>query len=237
MMLGKAALPYEGGRFVSLFSHKKFDYLTIDYLDSMGGVHGVIFRLAKGQGDALKYTLVAHGAQLSQSEDLASTKSAPEESMEGQKWSVQVDRVDPGGTTIDPCFSDAVYENLLRELAKSKQFKGVFRSGDRTANDVSGVLVLKTIVERYSPGSETRRAVTTVSGATKLKVRIQLVTRDGHVVLERTVKGDVRFIGDNLKVTNKVASNTAKILKRSTLPATAALMPEETTANQTEARL
>jgi hypothetical protein len=29
MMLGKAAVPYGGGRVVSLFSHKKYDSLTI----------------------------------------------------------------------------------------------------------------------------------------------------------------------------------------------------------------
>jgi hypothetical protein len=103
-------------------------------------------------------------------------------------------------------------------LAKSKQFEHVFRSGDLDANNISEVLVLKTIVEKYSPGSETRRAVTTVAGATKLRVHIQLLTRDGHVVLEHVVAGDVRFLGDNLGATNKVAHNTAKILKRSPLP-------------------
>jgi hypothetical protein len=238
MMVGKAAIPYSGGRVVSLVSHKKYDNLTIEYLDSNGGFHGAIFRLGKGQGEAFKNTLIAHGAQISRAEDEAGNnagtghgagisrseneavaQNAPQESMEGEKWSAQVDRVDPGDTTVDPCFADAIYENLLRQLSKAKQFKDVFRAGDRNANDALGMLVLKTIVEKYSPGSETRRAVTTVTGATKLKVHIQLVTRDGRVVLDRTVEGKVRFIGDNLKATSKVANNTAKILKRSPLPA------------------
>jgi hypothetical protein len=144
-----------------------------------------------------------------------------------QQWSVQVDRVNPGATTLDPSFSDAIYENLLRDLSKSKQFVRVFRSGDRNATDVSGVLVLKTLVQKYSPGSETRRAVTTVAGATKLNVHIQLLTRNGRVVLERAIEGDVRFIGDNLRATNKVANNTIKILKQSTLPAPAASIPQQ----------
>jgi len=54
MMLGKSAVPFAGGRAVSLFSHKKYDSLAIDYLDSAGGFHGVIFRLPKGQGETLK---------------------------------------------------------------------------------------------------------------------------------------------------------------------------------------
>jgi hypothetical protein len=222
MMLGKTAVPFGGGRVVSLFSHEKYDSLTIEYLDSNGGFHGSIFQLAKGQGQTFKNDLIAHGAHITPSEDPVSLQGAPEVLKAVQQWSVQVDRVDPGETTLDPCFSDAIYENLLNELAKSQQFERVFRSGDLHANDVSEVLVLKTIVEKYSPGSETRRAVTTVTGATKLKVHIQLIARNGHVVLEGVVAGNVRFIGDNLRATNKVANNTAKILKQSTLPAPAA---------------
>jgi hypothetical protein len=236
MMMGKAAVPYGGGRMVSLFSHKKYDSLTIEYLDSTGGFHGAIFRLAKGQGEIFKSALIAHGAHIRQSETPAPLQSTPEEFQEGQTWSVQVDRVDPGATTVDPCFSDAIYENLLQKLSKSKEFKHVFRGGDRNAN-VSGVLVLKTLVEKYSPGSETRRAVTTVTGATKLKVHIQLVTRNGRVVLERAAEGNVRFIGDNLGATNKVANNTVKILKRTTLPAAGALTSQQTTSKEATATI
>jgi hypothetical protein len=232
LMLGKAAVPYGGGRVISLFSHKKYDSLTIEYLDSTGGFHGAIFRLAKGQGEIFKSALMAHGAHIRQSETLASLQSTTEDFQEGQTWSVQVDRVDPAATTADPCFSHAIYENLLQKLSKSKEFKHVFRSGDRNANAVSGVLVLKTLIEKYSPGSETRRAVTTVTGATKLKVHIQLVTRDGRVVLDHAVEGNVRFIGDNLGATKKVANNTAKILKRSILPKPTALIPQQTTAKE-----
>jgi hypothetical protein len=226
MMLGKTAVPFGGGRVVSLFSHKKYDSLTIEYLGSTGGFHGAIFLLAKGQGQTFKNDLIAHGAHITPSEDPVSVQSTPEESVEaGQQWSIQVDRIDPGETTLDLCFSDAIYENLVQEVVKSKQFKRVFRSGDRNANDVPEVLVLKTLVEKYSPGSETQRAVTTVAGATKLKVHIQLLTRDGHVVLEHTVEGDVRFLGDNLRATHNVAHNAAKTLKRSTLPGPAMPIP------------
>ena len=237
MMMGKAAIPYGGGRMLSLFSHKKYDSLTIEYLDSSGGFHGAIFRLAKGQGEIFKNALIAHGAHSGQSENPAPPQSTPDQSLEAKMWSVQVDKVDAGATTVDPCFSDAIYENLLRELSKSKQFKDVFRSGNRNANDASDVLVLKTVVEKYSRGSETQRAVTTITGATKLKVHFQLITRTGFVVLERTVEGNVWFIGDNLRATNKVANNTAKILKRSILPAPAAVLPQQTTSKEATATI
>jgi hypothetical protein len=133
-------------------------------------------------------------------------------------WSVQVNRVDPGDVGLDPSFGAAIYENLLEELTKTKQFKQVFRSGDRNANDVPGLLVVKTAVQKYTPGSETRRAVTTVSGATKLNVRVQLVTREGQVVQEHVVDGNVRFIGGNLRATHNLAHNVAATLKKSPLP-------------------
>ena len=135
-----------------------------------------------------------------------------------ESWSVQVDKVDPGDVNIEPAFRVAIYENLLVELAKTNQFKQVFRGGDQTASGPD-LLILKTTVQKYTPGSETRRAVTTVSGATKLNVRSQLCTPDGQVVLERVVDGNVRFFGGNLRATHNLARNVAETFKKAELPA------------------
>ena len=59
--------------------------------------------------------------------------------------------------------------------------------------------------------------MTTVSGATKLRVHSQLCDRDGHIVLERTVHGNVRFLGNNLRVTHNLAHNVAKTIKQASL--------------------
>ena len=135
------------------------------------------------------------------------------------QWNVQVDAIDQGDVKIEPAFKVAIYENLLDELAKTKQFKQVLRRGDRNANGLQDLLILKTTVEKYTAGSETRRAVTTVSGATKLKVRSQLCTREGQVILERSIDGNVRFFGGNLRATHNLAHNVANAIKQSTLPA------------------
>jgi hypothetical protein len=133
-------------------------------------------------------------------------------------WSLQVKKIDPGDVNIEPAFRVAIYENLLDEVIKTKEFQQVLRDGDRTADDRQELLILKTTVESYTPGSETRRAVTTVTGATKLKVRAQLCTREGQVVLERVTDGDVRFFGGNLRATHNLARHVANAIKRSTLP-------------------
>ena len=130
-------------------------------------------------------------------------------------WNIQVDRVDPGDLDLAYSFQIAIYENLVEELKKTKEFPQVFRDGDLRAIEVPNLVVLKTTVEKYTAGSETQRAVTTVSGATKLTVRSQLLTREGKVVLERTVTGDVRFFGSNLRATHNLARNIAKTIKQS----------------------
>ena len=142
-----------------------------------------------------------------------STRSAA-----GPQWSVQVNEIEPGNVNIGPPFRVAIYENLVKELAKTKQFEEVLRYGDRKANDLPDLLILKTTVEAYTEGSETRRAVTTISGFTKIKVRSQLCTREGQVLLERELSGNVRFYGGNLRATHDVAHNEAKAIKHSKLP-------------------
>ena len=132
-----------------------------------------------------------------------------------RQWSIQVDKVEPGDTQLAYSFQVATYESLLEELNKTHQFKQVFREGDRKATDARNLLVLKTTVVKYTAGSETQRAVTTFSGATKVCVRTQLVTREGKIVLDRTVDGAVRFFGSNLRATHNLARNIAKVMEPS----------------------
>jgi hypothetical protein len=155
-----------------------------------------------------------HPAQL----PAESTKTKSGGGWSSPQWSLQVEKVDLGDVTLAPSFQIAIYENLLDELNKTKRFKRVLRDGDRNASDTPDLLVLKTAVQKYTPGSETRRAVTTVSGATKLTVRSQLCKQDGQVILERTVDGNVRFFGSNLRATHNLAHNVAKAIKQSSLP-------------------
>ena len=136
------------------------------------------------------------------------------------QWSVQVRTVDPGDASISASFQIAIYESLLDELSKTKKFKQVLRDGERTSSDdVANLLILRTTVEKYTAGSETKRAVTTVSGATKLIVRSQLCSQDGQVVFDRTVHGEVLFMGSNLRATHNLARNVAKTIKQAALPA------------------
>ena len=69
MTLAKIGAPYGGGRVISLFSHKKYDTVTLEYVDSNGGLHGAIFQLNKGEGQALRSELEAAGAHITRIDD------------------------------------------------------------------------------------------------------------------------------------------------------------------------
>jgi len=78
MTLGKTAAPFGGGRVVSLFAHKKYDTLTLEYVDADGGIHGAIFQLTKGQGELVRNELIARGVTISSHQDQLTKESAME---------------------------------------------------------------------------------------------------------------------------------------------------------------
>jgi len=175
---------------------------------------------------AMVAMVVAHRPYLSAQAATAKSNSGQDGSG-GAQWSVQVVQVDPGNVNLAPSFQIAIYESLIHELGKTKQFKEVLRDGDRNASDVPELLILKTAVQKYTAGSETQRAVTTVSGATKLTVHSQLCTRGGQVILEGAVDGNVRFLGSNLRATHNLARNVAKTIKQSALPEPSRSVPAQ----------
>jgi hypothetical protein len=78
MAVGRAAAPFGGGRVIGLFSHKKYDTLTVEYHDTNGGIHGAIFRMNKGKAQAIREALVADGAHLAQAGNHRVTVSVAE---------------------------------------------------------------------------------------------------------------------------------------------------------------
>ena len=84
MTLGKAAIPYSGGRVVSLVAHKKYDTLTLKYVDDDGAVHGAIFQLHKGEAEMVKAALTAQGMSVSSRQDEATKGNSEEVSYENK---------------------------------------------------------------------------------------------------------------------------------------------------------
>ena len=84
LTLGKVAAPYGGGRVISLFAHKKYDTLTLEYVDAKGGIHGAIFQLSQGQADILRNELLSRGAHVNHTDDETQKEGAAEVQHEKQ---------------------------------------------------------------------------------------------------------------------------------------------------------
>jgi hypothetical protein len=69
--------------------------------------------------------------------------------------------------------------------------------------------------QAYTAGSQKQREVTTVKGATSIKVKVQFMSRDGKVLLEKDLEGKVRFFGENLRATYDLAKKVAATINES----------------------
>lgn len=219
--VARMAVPYGGGRALSLLMRARVDVLTLQYQNDTGALHGVILSLPKGQGEALKSKLVAQGAHIPSPANApksaptgASSAPPPGKDQPAPKITasaIQVEPIDAGEMDLPADFRVAIYENLIEQLRLTGSFKEVYRSGDRRADAVPDLVKLRTTLVKFQEGSQTKRQVTTVAGATKIEVRAQAIGRDGRPALDRQVRGQVRFFGDNLRATLDLARSIAKL--------------------------
>ncbi len=126
---------------------------------------------------------------------------------------IQIERVESDEAALPPEFRLAIYENLVDEVGKTGKFQRVYRSGDRAAASVPDLFILHTRVEGFKQGSQKRREVTTVAGATTIKTSVQVVTREGRTVVNRELEGKVRFFGENLNATSDLAKKVAEMIR------------------------
>ena len=157
-------------------------------------------------GTALLLTLLIGTVAVSQQKPAAKTTAT------AVPWAIQVEPVSAEEGKLPPDFAMAIYEKLIEDIARTNKFQQVFRSGDRRASEVPNLLILTTKLEKFERGSQTKRAVTTVGGATKISVRAQLATRDSQVKMDKTAQGTVRLFGENLKASQDLAKNIANMI-------------------------
>jgi len=216
------AAPYGGGRFLSLF-RKKIDTLTIQYRNMDGALHGAIFTMPVGAANAIKTELVSEGAHTTTTgEPTTATASGKEQnapqsperlSAKIKASAIQVEMIQSDEIKLPAEFQIALYENLVHQIEKQGTFQRVYRDGDRTASSVADLVVLHSTVRGFKAGSERARQVTTVAGATSITVHCQFTSSDAKPLLERDVKGKVRFFGGNLKATYDFAKKAAHAVR------------------------
>ena len=133
-----------------------------------------------------------------------------------QKFSasaIQVEPTDPGDVPMPPEFRMAVYENLITQIEKTGKFQHVYRSGDKDAASAPDLVTLHTTARSFNKGSQRKREVTTVSGATSLVLNVHITDHAGQPIVDRDVRGKVRFMGENLRATYDFSKKVANIVR------------------------
>lgn len=125
---------------------------------------------------------------------------------------IQIAMVEAGDIQIPAEFRFAVYERLVERMRASGAFQKVYRIGDHAADAVTDLVTLHTKVEGFKEGSQTKRELTTVFGATQVDVAASVTARDGRVLMDQKITGRVRFFGENLGVTNDLAKRITKLV-------------------------
>ncbi len=135
---------------------------------------------------------------------------------------IQIEPLESGAASIPVEFIYTGYERLIERVRHDGEFQKVFRSGDREADGVPDLVVLRTKVARFKEGNQLLRELLDLFGWTSLDVTATIEGRDGGVLLTQNISGRVHFFGENLGVTNDLAKHIAKLLRESFPPATTA---------------
>ena len=138
---------------------------------------------------------------------------------------IQIAMVEAGDIQIPAEFRFAVYERLVQRVRESAAFPTVYRTGDHAADGIPDLITLHTKVESFKEGSQTKRELTTVFGATKVDVTAWVTARDGHTVMNQKITGRVRFFGENLGVTNDLAKRITKLVREAFLSSSGPARP------------
>lgn len=147
---------------------------------------------------------------IAQSDTAAKPSNAAKSGGAADAPAVQVGAIESPELELPADFRVAIYENLVSQLEAGKHFSTVYRAGDTRATSAKPVQLTVT-VKKFERGSETKRAVTTVGGATKLTVHVKAVDADGKSLIDQDVNAAVRFYGDNLRATQTLAKHIASL--------------------------
>ena len=109
-------------------------------------------------------------------------------------------------------FQLALYENLIEQIKKTNKFQHVYRDGDTAASSDTDLVILHSNVYGFKKGSEEKRQVTTVAGATQIKVHCLFTDKAGKPEFAQDVTGSVRFLGGNLRATFDFAKKVSQII-------------------------
>ena len=129
----------------------------------------------------------------------------------------KVEMIESNEIKLPAEFQVSLYEDLIQQLQKKGGFH-VYRDGDRNAENAADLVTLRTTIQGFKEGSERLRQVTTVAGATSIKVHCAFEDKSGKTLLESDINGRVLFFGGNLRATYDFAKKAAQVARDSFSP-------------------
>lgn len=147
-----------------------------------------------------------------QSQQHAPAKAQPSGNLKAS--AIQIQQIQADEVKLPAEFQMALYEHVIEQVNETKRFQHVYRDGDRNAAGAPDLVILHSTVTGFKQGSARARQVTTVAGATDVKVHLQFTDKDGKSLLESDVDGKVRFFGENLRATFDFGKKVAGVVRQ-----------------------
>ena len=135
---------------------------------------------------------------------------------------IQIQQIQADEVKLPAEFQISLYENVTEQVSNTKRFEHVYRDGDHRAGDAPDLVILHSTVTGFKQGSARARQVTTVAGATDIKVHLQFTDKNGKSLLESDVDGRVRFFGENLRATYDFGKKVAGVVRQNFMMASRA---------------
>jgi hypothetical protein len=199
----------------------KVDVLTVAFRDDNGGLHAAVFAMPKGSAAGFRTSMISQGAHSDGTDAKAppaatrASTPSPNQRKRLSASAILIEPVNPGTTGMPAEFRMAIYEHLVEQVQESGLFKSVYRSGDRAAANIADLVTLRTTAMEFKQGNEREREVTYYAlGGTKISVNVQILNRDGDVLLDHKVVGRVVVLFENLSASHYVAIGIKNLLSK-----------------------
>lgn len=135
---------------------------------------------------------------------------------------IQIQQIQADEVKLPAEFQIALYEHVIEQVSRTKKFQHVYRDGDRNAAGAPDLVILHSTVTGFKQGSARARQMTSVAGATDIKVHLQFTDKNGKSLLESDVNGKVRFFGENLRATFDLGKKLAGVVRQNFMAASPA---------------
>ena len=204
----RMAIPNGGGLAAAAVMHHKVTMLSVEFVDTSGGLHSGVFSLPANEAAAAvrKFTEIP-----AQQREPGSTNCASGSATKGV-----VRTLAPSANQLElpAAYRGLVYERLIDRLSRTKGIRKVYRDGEVLTSGECPEFTVELSITGFKPGSQVKRAVLGPVGmfvaTTQMKFHLR-VARNGSPAEYRTsATATVRGESESLGLTDAVAKKLVK---------------------------